>query len=190
MSKLKNSKFEVLCEDITTRYTQGGFLMGDFVKFKEGVLKHEWFKTQADSMALRVEELMSMPKTSILRLSCIKPVVASSFGAHGGDNKGTDYTMDVVEEYAPGLWRNAISVPHHLLEVIDTGIAFGEQGHTEALIDAGAHEVGNSEAEAVETASEYARELPTKDTAGLGSKKQDIKDPLGGGGDGVKKPKK
>lgn len=120
-----DSKFSVLAEDVITRYQQGGLLTGDIVKFRKDALKNPKVKDMSSTYKTVIEDAA---KTDLnLRVSSVKtirPTTSNFYG--GGQGAGTDapydYFVDLVIEYAPGLFRDPITVPIEVLDRVDTGI--------------------------------------------------------------------
>jgi len=118
-------KYETLIEAAITRFEQGGLLSGDIVKFRKDVMKNEKVKAMMDNYKAMIEDAINTDLN--LRVSAIKSIRPTTSGNYeGGHNSGTDsptdHYVDIVVEYAPGLWRNPITVPMEVLERVDTGI--------------------------------------------------------------------
>ena len=118
-------KFEALMEDTIYRYQTGGFLNGDIVKFRTNALSHNGIKAMSGQYQEMVKNAM---KTDLnLRVCAIKSIRPNTAGYYGGGQGATtdaagDFYIDLVVEYAPGLWKDPITVPMEVLERVDTGI--------------------------------------------------------------------
>jgi len=113
-------KFTNLYESAIQRFTRGGLLIGDLVKFKSDVLTSDFVKKQAVNYAQKIKEFIDSGLN--IRVSAIKPVYPNS-GAPGNiQNEAESFIVDVVLEKAPGLYYAFLTVPAAMLEHIDTGI--------------------------------------------------------------------
>lgn len=111
-------KFTKLYESAIERFTRGGWLTGDQVKFKEGALSDPFFKTQPEDFKTKIKDLMASDLNLVV--ANIKPKYATTQGAGNTDYAGTDFSVDIVQELMPGKWVNPITVPIHILDRIDT----------------------------------------------------------------------
>jgi len=109
-----NRKFVKLYESALQRYTNGGFLTGDHVIFKEGFQNDPWFKNLGINTK---EKLKAMVESGLnLRISAIKNVLPAVGGAGNTDYTGVDYNIDITTEMAPGRYGDFATVPARLLE--------------------------------------------------------------------------
>lgn len=116
-----NGNFKRLCEDVLTRYQQGGLLQGDIVQFAKDALKNDKIRSTTPQMQEIIKDAINSGLN--LRVSCIKTERANTAtGIVGGADAPTGFFVDLVVEYAPGLWRDPITVPIEVLERIETGI--------------------------------------------------------------------
>jgi hypothetical protein len=116
-------KYDVLVETAITRFEQGGLLSGDLVRFRKDAMKNEKVKALTDHFKAMLEDAMNTDLN--LRVSAVKSIRATTTGNYeGGHNSGTDsptdHWVDIVVEYAPGLWRDPMTVPMEVLEYVDT----------------------------------------------------------------------
>lgn len=116
-------KYETIIETTITRYQQGGILSGDLVRFRKDAMKNDKVKDMMENYKAMIQDAMSTDLN--LRVSAIKSIRPTTAGdVSGGANSGTraptDYWVDLVIEYAPGLWRDPITVPIEVLEIVDT----------------------------------------------------------------------
>lgn len=141
MMRLENSKFDLLFEDVYSRFQSGGLVTGDVVKFRRGALNSPFLKGAAPSLQQVIKELIESDLN--LKVGAVRPMrpnqqyvgwseggqnsKGNRVGEEGRVNKdiggpAIGYSVDVVQEYAPGLWRNPITIPIELIErVEDTG---------------------------------------------------------------------
>ena len=120
------TKFTVLYENMLERYQQGGFILGDRVKFKKDCLNMDFFKTKGQSFIDIVKSCMAPGFDLNLRIGAIKstrPTTTQNY--RGGSESPDDQYADVYIEYAPGLYRNPMTVPIGALELQDDGINTG-----------------------------------------------------------------
>jgi hypothetical protein len=106
-------QFETILEDYMERYKNSGFVTGDWVKFKSNALQHPFIKSRGTRYIEMIKDFM---KSDLhLKVACVKrPIDAFT--------TGPAEEIDIVREYAPGLWADPMTVPVDVLEVIDTGI--------------------------------------------------------------------
>ncbi len=117
MIKLKDSKFTMLYEDVYNRYMSGGLISGDIVKFRKNALSSPAFKDLDESFKEVIKGMMESDLN--LKVGAIK---ASRPGTqYDMNNVITGYAVDVVQEYAPGLYKNPVTVPLEVLERQDYG---------------------------------------------------------------------
>lgn len=112
-------KFIELYESAIQRFTRGGLLVGDLVKFKDGIFNDEFFKKQSHNYVDKVKGFISSGLN--IRISSIKPVRPSR---QIGNiyNEASEFLVDIVLEKAPGLYYEFLTVPMHILEHFDTGV--------------------------------------------------------------------
>jgi len=111
------NKFVKLYESAIQRFTRGGFLTGDLVKFTENAFRDEFFKDQASNYMAKAKSFAESGLN--IRVSAVKAVRPT---IHSGDiqNEAESFLVDIVLEVAPGLYREFITVPARVLEHIDT----------------------------------------------------------------------
>lgn len=120
------TKFDVLYENVLERYQQGGFLIGDRVRFKSNVLSMEFFKGKGQNFIDIVKACMDPSFDLNLRVSALKSIYPSTSQNYRGGTESPDAIFaDVIIEYAPGLYRNPMTVPIEALEIQDDGINRG-----------------------------------------------------------------
>lgn len=117
------SSFEQLFESEMERFQQGGFMIGDRIRFKKDALKNKYISTRGQSYIDIVKGCMEPSFDLNLRIGAIKsifPTTVSNFGA--GVSAPPDMVFfDVYIEYAPGLYRNPMTVPLEVIEMFDDG---------------------------------------------------------------------
>jgi hypothetical protein len=121
-----DTKFTVLFENLLERYQQGGFIIGDRVKFKKDALSLDFFKNKGQSFIDIVKATMAPGFDLNLRVGAIKstrPTTTQNY--RGGTESPDDQYADIYIEYAPGLYRNPMTVPIGALELQDDGINTG-----------------------------------------------------------------
>jgi hypothetical protein len=111
--------FNKLYESTIQRFTRGGFLVGDLVKFKPDAMSDEFLKKQGSNYLQKIKEFTDSGLN--IRVSAIKPVRPSTQPGNI-QNEGYEFLCDIVLEKAPGLYYDFITVPASMLEHIDTGI--------------------------------------------------------------------
>lgn len=112
-------KFIKLYESAIQRFTRGGLLVGDLVKFKDGYGNDDFFKDQSSNY---IEKIKSFINSGLnIRVSSIKPV-RPSYQPGNVYNESSEFLVDIVLEKAPGLYYEFITVPMRILEHFDTGV--------------------------------------------------------------------
>ena len=111
-------QFDTVLEHALNRFTNGGLLVGDLVKFKKDWAKHKDLESQHEVL-MQIRSMIEQGYN--LRVTNL----ANRFPAvMGGDN--TDYSnparkvATVAQEIAPGRYYNYVSLPADLLEPVDT----------------------------------------------------------------------
>jgi hypothetical protein len=112
-------KFAKLYESAIQRFTRGGLLVGDLVKFKKNIFDDDFFKNQSANYADKVKSFIDSGLN--IRISSIK-TVRPSYQPGNVYNEGSEFLADVVLEKAPGLYYDFITVPVRVLEHFDTGV--------------------------------------------------------------------
>jgi len=112
-------KFAKLYESAIQRFTRGGLLVGDLVKFKKNIFDDDFFKNQSSNYADKVKSFIDSGLN--IRISSIK-TVRPSYQPGNVYNEGNEFLADVVLEKAPGLYYDFITVPVRVLEHFDTGV--------------------------------------------------------------------
>lgn len=119
-------KFDVLYENLLERFQQGGFLIGDRVRFKKNVLAMEFFKSKGQNFIDIVKSCTDPGFDLNLRVSAIKSIYPTTTQNYRGGTESPDKIFaDVIIEYAPGLYRTPMTVPIESLELQDDGINTG-----------------------------------------------------------------
>jgi hypothetical protein len=120
------TKFDVLFENLLERYQQGGFIIGDRVRFKKDALNSEFMKGKGQNFIDVVKSCMDPSFDLNLRISAIKSIYPTTTQNYRGGTESPDKIYaDVIVEYAPGLYRTPMTVPIELLELQDDGINTG-----------------------------------------------------------------
>ena len=121
-----DTKFDVLFENLLERYQQGGFLIGDRVRFRKDCLSLEFFKNKAQSFIDLLKSTMESGFDLNLRIAAIKSIYpTTSQNYRGGTESPDSIYADVIIEYAPGLYRTPMTVPIEALELMEDGINRG-----------------------------------------------------------------
>lgn len=117
-------KYEQLAEATISRYQSSGILIGDLIKFRKNILNHPKIKELGDNVKGAIKSMMDSDLT--IRV-CATRSVYPDVNASGGlglsvATTPTEFWVDVCQEYAPGLFKNPMSLPVEVIEVIETGI--------------------------------------------------------------------
>jgi hypothetical protein len=121
------TNFDFLFESSIGRYQQGGYLIGDRIRFRKDCMELDFFKNKARSFQEMVQSCMDPNFDLNLRISAIKstrPTTTQNYQG-GSTDSPDDLYCDVIIEYAPGLYRNPMTVPIGAIELMDDGINRG-----------------------------------------------------------------
>jgi hypothetical protein len=107
-------KFLTLVENSIARFSNGGFLVGDVVKFAPSFKSKESFKELTDDVKKYITDFMKTDKP--LR---VVDIVTSKLtpGPGNSDNRGAKFSVVLATELAPGSFdlQNKVTVPGDLL---------------------------------------------------------------------------
>ena len=112
-------KFTKLYESAIQRFTRGGLLVGDLVKFKNGFTNDDFFKKQSVNYVEKIKEFIKSGLN--IRISSIK-TVRPSYQPGNVYNESSEFLADIVLERAPGLYYDFVTVPVSVLEHFDSGV--------------------------------------------------------------------
>lgn len=119
-------KFNTLYEGMLERYQQGGFIVGDRVRYRKDCLKLEFFKRKTTGFLDLIKSCMDEKFDLNLRVSAVKSIYPTTSQNYRGGTESPDAIyVDVIVEYAPGLYRTPMTVPIESLELMDDGINTG-----------------------------------------------------------------
>jgi hypothetical protein len=110
-------KFTSLYESFISRYTRGGFLTGDIVKFKDDALKSDWFKKQGSAILEKAKQFAE--SGLLMRISAVKTNRPSTQPGFVEANNADDFYCDITLELAPGCYKDFITLPAAILEYKD-----------------------------------------------------------------------
>lgn len=182
-----NSKFKMLAEENTSRYTTGGgLLMGDYITIRPDVFNNPKIKGRPSQFFEKIKELIGSKLP--LKVSAIKSERAESQnGLYGGADAPTHYWIDVVQCVNPGFFANPITLPIEVVEMQKPEDGnFSPDLPTDWKYDnkekIKPEEVKLNDDELNKQTQGNNRKNPTKDTKGLGKEPVD-------GRKNIKKPK-
>lgn len=115
MFRLKNSSFDLLFEDVYTRFQSGGLLSGDIVTFRSNAMNHPAIKGATQDFQNMIRELMESDLN--LKVGAIRTIRPGQ--QYHEQNTIYGFSVDIVQEYAPGLFRLPVTVPIEILERVD-----------------------------------------------------------------------
>ena len=116
------SNFDVLFEKELERFQQGGIIVGDRIRFKQDALKLDYIAKRAKSYQDIVKSCMDPSFDLNLRVGAVKSIYPSSaYNFQAGHSAPDGVFLDIYIEYAPGLYRNPITVPIEAVDVMDDG---------------------------------------------------------------------
>lgn len=117
------NQFDILFEKELERFQQGGIVVGDRVKFKPNVLELDYFKKRGQSFRDIVTACMADGFDLALKVGAVKSIYPTTTQNYGNGTEAPDGIFyDVYIEYAPGLFRNPMTVPIEAIEVVGDGI--------------------------------------------------------------------
>jgi hypothetical protein len=116
------SNFEKLYEAESGRFQQGGFFIGDRIAFKKDALKHDYVQKRGQSFQDIIKSCMDPSFDLNLRIGAIKSIYPTTTQNYGNGTESPDGTFfDIYIEYAPGLYRNPMTVPIDIIDFCDDG---------------------------------------------------------------------
>lgn len=116
------SQFESLYEAELSRFVSHGFLVGDRVKIKKDAVNHEYVTNRAKSFQDIVRACADPSFDLNLRIGAIKSIYPTTTQNYGNGTQSPDgIFLDIYIEYAPGLYRNPMTLPIDCVEVMDDG---------------------------------------------------------------------
>lgn len=128
MNKFKG-KFEIISENALYRFQQGGFLRGDYVRIKKSALSHPAVKDMSEQMRSIIEQAIKGDVN--YRVSYIKSGKSEAFSGpvDAANIPCCELWADIVFEYAPGMWKDPMTLPMTTLEKVDVGGENGMEGY-------------------------------------------------------------
>lgn len=116
------NKFNALLNEELGRFQQGGFLVGDRIRFTKNALRHEYVSKRAKSYQDIIKACMDPSFDLNLRIGAIKSIYPTTTQNYGNGTQSPDgIYFDIYIEYAPGLYRNPMTVPIDIVELMDDG---------------------------------------------------------------------
>ena len=116
------NEFNLLYEKELERFQQGGIIVGDRIRFKKDCLKHDYIASRAQSYQDIIKACSDPTFDLNLRVGAVKSIYPTTTQNYQGGSEAPDGVfLDIYIEYAPGLYRNPMTVPISVIEVIDDG---------------------------------------------------------------------
>ena len=174
------SQFDVLLEKELERFQMGGIIIGDRIRFKGDALKHEFVANRAKNFQDIIAACMEPSFDLNLRVGAVKSIYPTTTQNYVGGSESPDGVyLDIYIEYAPGLYRNPMTVPIEIVEVIDDGNNRGPV--PDSLVRKNKiHGPKEQEAEQNNNAKGFDVNLQNKNVVIPGGNKWDDKAPGGG----------
>jgi hypothetical protein len=113
-----SNKFLTLVENSIARYSNGGLLTGDTVKFVKNFKSKDSYKALSDNLKRYIDEFIKTDKN--LRVVDIKTMFPSR--APGDSyNRGNGFSIEIAIELAPGSYdlQNKFTIPSDLVEPVN-----------------------------------------------------------------------
>lgn len=108
-----------LLEQSIERFQQGGFVNGDYVNIKKNITNTPYYKDLPQQTQDYIKNCIDTDLR--LRVSAIKSIRPAIQPVDGGMNAANGFTVDIVIEYAPGLYKNPLTLPVEFVELISSG---------------------------------------------------------------------
>lgn len=114
----KERKYTQLVEAAIARHQQGGVLSGDYVRIKKDALSNKIVEGMTDALKMILASYIK--NQQIMRVSYIKSGHSEAFsGPVDAPNIPSPVMWaDVLTEYAPGMWKDPLTLPIEILERI------------------------------------------------------------------------
>ena len=113
------SKFDTLLEAESEKFQTGGYMVGQRIRFKKDALQSEYVKTRAQSFQDIIKACMDPGFDLNLRIGATKSIYPTTTQNYGnGTQQSAGIFFDIYIEYAPGLFRNPMTVPLEIVEEI------------------------------------------------------------------------
>lgn len=120
------NNFDLLFEKELERFQMGGIIVGDRVRFKKDALKHVFIKNRGQSFQDIIKACSEPTFDLNLRVGAVKSIYPTTTQNYNGGSEAPDgIFLDIYIEYAPGLYRNPMTVPIDVIDMIDDGINRG-----------------------------------------------------------------
>lgn len=120
------SNFDLLFEKELERFQMGGVIVGDRIRFKPDCLKHPYIAGRAESYRQIIQACCEPTFDLNLRVGAVKSIYPSTTQNFQGGSEAPDGVfLDIYIEYAPGLYRNPMTVPLEVVDVHNDGINRG-----------------------------------------------------------------
>lgn len=117
MYKEFKSKFMILAEEETTRWRQGGVLMGDYCMIRKDALKNTKINGRPSQFVDKIKEMIASKLP--LKVSAVKSErPETQHDLYGVGSLPTAIWVDVVTEAAPGLWTNPLTLPLEAIDIV------------------------------------------------------------------------
>lgn len=132
MTKFKTTTL-TLIETAIERFQQGGYVNGDYIRIGKSITSSPFFKKLPVQSQEHIQKCIDTDLK--LRVSSVKSIRPAIQQVDGGMNAAGDFVVDVVIEYAPGLYKNPISLPVEFVELQATGSeGFGTLAPPESVV--------------------------------------------------------
>jgi len=116
------SQFDVLLEKELERFQMGGVIVGDRVRFKDDCYDHPYIKNRGQSYIDIIRACQEPSFDLNLRVGAVKSIYPTTTQNYVGGSEAPDGVfLDIYIEYAPGLYRNPMTVPIEVVVVQDDG---------------------------------------------------------------------
>ena len=157
------SNFEVLAEQTLYRHQQGGFLCGDYVKYRKDALKNPCIESMSDQKKELIKSFMTSDTN--LKISYIKSEASEAVnGPIGAPNVPGRLWADIIVEYAPGMWRDPMTVPITALEKVEIEDGVGYPQYSKDIVRDNDNSSEKGTAAEQTLGDDKERQNPTKNT--------------------------
>lgn len=109
-------KFLQLCESNLTRFTRGGFLVGDFLKFVDGFKSHEPYKALGANVHNMIEDMIATGlHVRVVGINDVNPV---RYPGNPETSNG-DVVINIALDNGGGRYTHYCTIPKCCVEPVD-----------------------------------------------------------------------
>jgi len=119
---IKTKTMQIM-EQALERFQQGGFINGDYVKVNKKITNSPFYKNLPDQTKDYIQSCIDTDlNLRISALSNHKPGVMPLLGADASGHAAESWVADIFIEYAPGLYKNPLTIPVEFLSLVKSAV--------------------------------------------------------------------